>query len=193
MEQELAISLNFKWYSNRPSHVVDFRTKQEYAKDALDTKIMVYEDLVSGWFHQYGKLLQSHNDAGFVVLQLALAQIEGMEQYRQGESSEGRSEQFFCTALKRIFELNESDDIWLKEFYSLVRCGLFHDGMTRRRVVIENTSEMPLAFNGKYIRISPNKFLDAVVAEFEQYVAALKDPRNADLREAFRRKYDGEV
>jgi hypothetical protein len=172
--------------------VVDFRSKKEYAEDAVDTKILVYEDRVTGWFFRYGRLLQDHHDAGFVVLQVALAQIEGIEQYRRGESSYNDPRGFFLDGLKRIFGFDDSDSAnhWLEDFYRLVRCGLFHDGMTRDRVLIENRFDTPLAYDGTCIRVSPNKFLDAVIEHFNQYIGELKDQSNINLREAFRRKYD---
>jgi len=190
---ELAISLNFKIYADRQGVVIDFRTKQEYVAHDVQTKILVYEDRVTGWFLRYGRMLQEHHDAAFIVLQVALAQVEGIEQYRRGESSEGQSGDFFRSGLKEIFSLTNADDPWLKNFYRFVRCGLFHDGMTAPRVFIENRFPHALEFDGKYIRISPNKFLDAVIGYFEKYVAQLKDPANKELRETFRKKYDGEV
>lgn len=193
MVREIAVSPNFKRYSNKPGVVVDSRSKQEYPEDAVDTKILVYEDRVAGWFFRYGKHLQDYHDAGFVVLQVTLAQIEGIEQYRRGESSDRKSGRFFRDGLKRIFGFDNSSDQWLGDFYTLVRCGLFHDGMTRNRVLIENRFDTPLSYDGTYIRVSPNKFLDAVIEDFNRYIGELKDRSNADLREAFRRKHDGEV
>ncbi len=190
IETETAVSLNFKHYSRKPGIVVDSRTNEEYIYDSLDTKILVYEDRVTGWFFHYGRHLQSHHDAGFVVLQVALAQIEGIEQYRQGQSSDNQSGRFFREGLKRIFRLDKSSDAWLKNFYTLVRCGLFHDGMTRSQVWIENRFNVPLDYDGSHILISPNKFLNAVMEDFTHYIAELKNPLNVDLREAFQRNWD---
>src|SRR3990170_2990231 len=145
---EIAISLNFKRYSNRPGFVLDFRTKREYPAQDVETKILVYEDRVTGWFLQYGQMLQEQHDAGFVVLQVALAQIECIEQYRRGVSSEKQSGEFFCSGIKRVFSLTDADDPGLKNFYRLVRCGLFHDGVTRARVEIENRFDRALEFDG---------------------------------------------
>ena len=40
---------------------------------------------------------------GFVVLQIAMAQIEGIEQYYTGKSSENESAKFFIAGMKRIY------------------------------------------------------------------------------------------
>jgi hypothetical protein len=47
-----------------------------------------------------------------------------------------------------------------------------------------------LAYDGTCIRVSPNKFLDAVIQDFNRYIAELKDQSNIKLREDFRREYD---
>lgn len=185
-----AVSLNFRQYLDRPEVVVDSRTSREYSIRDTETKILVYEDLVTGWFLQYGRLLQEHHDAAFVVLQVALAQIEGIEQYRSGESSKRRSREFFRAGIKRIFSLTEADDLRLDNFYEFVRCGLFHDGMTGAGVGIGNGFDRALDLHGPEIRISPNKFFDAVSADFAAYIAQLKEPANVELRETFQRKWD---
>ena len=80
--KEVALSLNFKSYLGRPGVVIDARTKMEYPDDEFETKVLIYEDRVRNWFLRYGRGLQEDHDAGFIVLQVALAQIEGIEQYR---------------------------------------------------------------------------------------------------------------
>lgn len=190
MFKEIAISLNFRIYSDRPDVVIDQRTKKEYTKDDLDTGILVYEDRVRGWFLKYGHMLQKHHDAAFVVLQVAVAQIEGIEQYRCGKSSYKKSENFFREGLKKIFSLTAADDSWIKDFYKCCRCGLFHDGMTRKRVWIENRHPRPLEYKDNQIWVNPNKFLDAVSAYFSRYVEELKDPTNTDLRLNFEKMWN---
>jgi hypothetical protein len=176
-----------------PGVFVDSRTQREYPEDDIETKILVYEDRVLGWFLQYGQLLQEHHDAAFVVLQVALAQIEGIEQYRRGMSSERKEGEFFRSGITRVFSLTNADDQWLRDLYRLVRCGLFHDGMTRAGVQIENRFDRALEFDGANIKISPNKFLDAVTAYFTDYMAQLKEPANVELRNSFERKWDTRV
>ncbi len=89
--------------------------------------------------------------------------------------------------MKRIFSLTPADDQWLRDFYDLCRCGLFHDGMTRGRVVIENEFPLPLEYRDNLIVVSPNKFLDAISADFSRYLEELKDQASTTLRSAFER------
>lgn len=188
---EIAVSPNFKIYNDRPNFVVDSRNKSEYPIHDIQTKILVYENCVTGWFLDYGEMLKKHHNAGFVVLQVALAQVEGIEQYRRGESSYKKSSEFFCSGLKEIFSLTDAEKQLLeKHFYPSVRCGLFHDGMTRPSVKIENRFPCPLKFDGENILISPNKFLDAVYKYFKKFITQLKEPANEELRKNFLKEFD---
>ena len=191
MVSEIAISLNFRVYSDRRDVVIHQRTKKEYPRDDLDTGILVYEDRVKGWFIKYGHMLQKHHDAAFVVLQIAVAQIEGIEQFRCGKSSFKKSEGFFRKGLKRVFSsLTPADDPWIKDFYKYCRCGLFHKGMTGKNVFIENRHPLPLEYKNNQIWVSPNKFLAAVSAYFSRYVEELKDPINTALRLNFQKMWN---
>ena len=97
-----------------------------------------------------------------------------------------RREQLWANQLEQA-----TADSWLKkDFYPLVRCGLFHDGMIRHRVAIENRYRSVLKFDGSVIRVSPNKFLNAVSRDFAKYVVQLKKPANVQLRENFLKRYD---
>ena len=190
--REMAVSPNFKQYADRTGVLVDERSKREHPIYHLDTAILVYEDSVKGWFFRYGVLLKEHNDAGFVVLQIAVSQIEGMEQHVRGESSEGergksRSKEFFTAAMKRIFQLSDDSDEWLKLFYTRCRCGLFHEGATGNSVVIGPDFQLPVEYLDGMIQINPHLFFDAVEKAFSAYVERLKNKDNLDLREKFRR------
>ena len=78
--ERIAFSPNYKYYPDSlPDVIVEEKTGCHLPKDLIDTHISVYEDRVKGWFLQYGEELQKTHNAGFVVLQVALAQVEGIE------------------------------------------------------------------------------------------------------------------
>ena len=66
----------------------------------VQTKIKIYEDRVSGWFLEIAEKLKSDNEAGFVILSMAIAYIEGNQQFREGKMSENNSKKFFIKGLK---------------------------------------------------------------------------------------------
>ena len=191
--REFAVSPNFKQYPDRPDLFVDDRTKQEHPYDTLNTAILVYEDKVKGWFFRYGTMLKEQQDAGFVVLQVAVSQIEGMEQYFRGESSESKARRFFIAAMKRIFRLSDDCNDWLEIFYVSCRCGLFHEGATGQSIVIGVEFGAPLEYVDGTIQIHPNLFFDTVEKAFLEYVDQLKDKKNSDTRRNFRKFTEARV
>lgn len=187
-----AISLHFHIIPEKPGYVINVETKKEYSLYDILTKILVYEDRVIYWFFNYGNELKKFQDAAFVVLQIAVSQIEGMEQYRKGQSSKKQSPQFFLSGMSRIFSLttSETQQLTNADFYGQVRCGLFHDGMTRDKVIIEPDYNLPIEFKTDTIFIGPKKFFDAVYQDFINYIAELKNPANAQLRNDFEQFWD---
>lgn len=154
----------------------------------IDTKILVYEDRVKGWFLEIAGKLKTDNEAGFVILQIALSYLEGNQQYRKGENSRNNSEVFFKESLKRIFPelcIRQNIDRLLHNFYVGVRCGLFHDGMTRRFVTISGEFSDALSIHANEIKINPHKFLDKITEDFDEYITELKDTSNTVLRRNF--------
>ena len=125
------------------------------------------------------------NEAGFVILQIAISYIEGNQQYRKGRSSkDGReSKAFFIDGLRRIFSLKGKHNKTLDNFYQQVRCGLFHDGMTRKLVMIDGNYNEPIEISAKSIKINPYKFLRCIEIDFEKYIHDLK--RDAKLQKDF--------
>ena len=194
--EEMAVSPNYYIYRDRPNIVVDKRTKEE-VPTCFDTYILVHEDAVNGWFlNQARHFALEDGHSGFVILQIVISQIEGIEQYCSGESSRGKSLDFFKKGMKRIYKLTDMDDPWLGTLYEECRCGLFHDGMTRGGIVISPDSPLfevsQLKSNADGVPatrvvINPWKLLSVFVDFFTRYMTELKDPTNKEMREKFER------
>ena len=181
----LSLSQNYKWYRSKPSVVVDIRDKAEYPRDDEDTFIRIYADQVIEWFLNFGRDL--HYNAGFVVLQIAMSQIEGIQQYWEGKSSKDGPGKCFRRGAKRILKLDKPADSWLKDLYNDARCGLFHDGMTRHRILVDNDRAHAIEHDpiDGYIIISPKKLLGAVRADFTKYIDALRNNSDPPRRQLF--------
>lgn len=154
----------------------------------LETKILIYEDRVKEWFLEIAEGLKKNNETGFAILQIALSYIEGNQQYREGKRSDDQSFIFFKRGLKRIFNL-KSNNQRLHDFYKEVRCGLFHDGMTRKKVTISCEFPTPLRITKNQIKINPHEFLDNVKKDFNEYINRLKNKRNKKLRKNFEKHF----
>ncbi|WP_291100692.1 MULTISPECIES: hypothetical protein [unclassified Flavobacterium] len=168
----------FGWIDEQYNpHIFDDVNKVELnAYNAFD-KITIYERQVKEWFLNPAiKLLKYNNrNKGFIVLMICLSYIEGVEQFKVGSSSDGRSKLFFRNSMNRIYP-NMFNDNQLNNFYSQARCGLFHNGMVQGKIVINNSFERSIEFlDYTDIKISPSKFLKDIILDFENYIAELKN------------------
>jgi len=187
---EVAVSLNLKRRSDEPAVVLDARNGARLPHDAFETRVAIFEDRSVGWFFRVADTIASDGSAGYVILQIAASQIEAIQQFRKGESSKNKSADFFVAGLMETFaEAKPEHAPLLRNFYHAVRCGLFHDGMTRTGVVISQGFEFAFAVVGdqanQQIQINPWRFIAAVRANLNDYVAKLRDPSNVELRRAF--------
>jgi hypothetical protein len=147
-------------------------------------KILIYERQVQDWFLNPARRLLSDMgfQAGFVILSICLSYLEGVEQYRRGESSTGKtSRDFFCSSFKRVFGDKMLDDERIHDFYKDARCGLFHDGMTRSGVIADMDLKTPIEmvdFSGTTrICFQPSFLLNSIEYDFKAYIRDLRaDP-----------------
>ena len=176
---------------------VESNGEQLFPKDKIEDKIRIFKSQVNGWFLEQAHTLlwkedkEVNEDNGFVILMIATAYIEGVEQLRQGESSEGgKSKEFFKIGVKRIFEIDSSYDDRLLGLYKELRCGLFHNGMTGPNIRIFSTYDKPIDFsNGGKIKINQKLFLEKVKDDFNNYLEELKDKGKKELRTKFDNMY----
>jgi hypothetical protein len=174
-------------------HYSDHQLKQ----DTFENRVAVYEDQIRGWFHDQARILEKTSDhAGYVLLLVAASYIEGYAVFRRGQDSRGQSKEFFRDAFKDICPLDGQAqaliDAAIDELYYQVRCGLFHLGVTRRKVVLSGQLKDPVRIEldsrtGRVVRIhvNPHKLLDTIEEHLSSYVMRLRDPAEQELRENF--------
>lgn len=175
---------------------------------AIEDCIDVYEDRVKGWFLGPARALTKVLNSAFAVLIIALSYFEGYAAYKFGADSSGKSKKFFRNAFLEVFvEIRTAPghantpitpDMLARVadiLYEDGRCGLFHDGMSRKRVIMARASA-PISvsvhkqtsdING--IAIDAEKFLAAIEVHLERYYGDLRDPTNMELREKFMRAW----
>jgi len=143
----------------------------------VDTKIAIYEREVKEWFLTPASDLldrDSFNNS-FVVLMICMSYIEGVEQYKTGIDSNGRSKECFIDSINRLYP-NEYSDRDLGKLYSKSRCGLFHNGMVKGGVVFSDSYENAIEFldNGETINTNPGLLLQRIIDDFEDYITELR-------------------
>jgi hypothetical protein len=189
----------------------------------FDMKVAAYEDQIRGWFHDQARILEKASDHGaFVILLVALAYIEQHAMFLRGEDSDKHSAEFFRCGLEDIHPLRTGDpkidedkDIMDSLSYTLyrqLRCGLFHTGLTREKVVLSWEFKVPISVHGDRqkliavrgsdaeskrlreqalgrIEVNPHLLLDAIERNLTRYVARLHDPKQKQLRQNFQRAW----
>lgn len=161
----------------------------------IKTKILIYEERVKKWFLNIAEGLKKDNEAWFVILAIAVSYIEGNQQFREGKSSTRQSKKFFIKGMKRIFDKSDVPNQILEKYYDQIRCGLFHDCMTRKSVTLSSESKKPISYTTNQnnsdclIKINPHKFFDKIREDFENYIFQLKEGYNDELIENFEKKW----
>lgn len=188
---EIAVSATLR-FDRTANEIVD-GDGQRYEIGDFQTKLLVYRRRVEEWFLGHAERLAKEPHTDYAVLQIAMSQIEGIEEYRRGKDSSGKSKEFFRLGMRRIFDLTTADvpDDKLNTFYTEVRCGLFHDGFTKRGAVLVSRSYIKaIEFSDGFIKIHAPEFLKKVKAGFEAFLSDLSDENKAPEREKFLKVWD---
>lgn len=156
--------------------VFDEQNAEELNPENVFDKIKIYERQVKGWFLEPALKMVRYKpkNKGFIVLMTCLSYIEGVEQYKEGVESNGASKRTFRNGLRRLYP-HFTIDRQIDNLYGQGRCGLFHDGMVRGQIIIDNTFPDSIKFeNNNDIKINPKKFLNDITNDFNNYIETLR-------------------
>ena len=127
---------------------------------------------------------------GFIVLAIDCLLVETLGAFIEGlADTDKKSEKTFCAFLrtrKRFAAEFTSDDL-AKKFYKQFRCGILHQAESGGDSKVWSVGPL-LRVNGDAITVNRNKFHDCFKAEFQSYLAELRDSKNSILRNNFRKK-----
>ena len=176
------------WLDDNDMPVVeDERSGRRLDQRDIDDKIIIYERQVSDWFLTPATRCTTSWNNGFIVLMICMSYLEGVEQYKSGQSSNNNSRQFFKNSIHRIYP-NKYANHNLDELYNEARCGLFHDGMVRGKIIYNYSFDDPLEFeNFNTIKVNPKKLLEDIKADFKGFIDKLKNDQQS--RTNFDRMY----
>jgi hypothetical protein len=157
-------------------------------KDMID----VFEDQMQGWLFDQANQLKSLQHAGFGILAIVLSYFEPIGQFLEGKS--GKSDTQFLSGLAAVFP-NVDPAIPAPvygELYNQLRCGMFHRGITKSKVIITRSGQNPIEVvyskpDGAVQRITvvPVLLLEESERHLKRYVTELRDPKNVQLRQNF--------
>lgn len=161
---------------NHNPQVIDEKTNRQLDPRSINDKILIYERQVTDWFLNPATSFTKYKskNKGLIVLMICLGYLEGIEQYRMGQTSDGNSQRFFVSGLQRLYPGQYSDNQF-RELYKQARCGLFHAGMVQGKIIINNTFSNSLEFIDDYdIKINPKTLLNDIKNDFQNFIQELR-------------------
>ena len=173
MNKPIIVSENYLWLeSEKIIRDID-NPDIFYPESSIEGKIKVYEDRVNNWFLRLAqKMVKTKSREDYIAVSVAISYIEAVEQYRQGkETPDKKSGEWFKKSAKRIFSTSSSDAI--KRLWEEGRCGLFHCGFTNGKTYLSHDGSQALEVKGERLEINPNKFVEAVVNDFNKHIKEL--------------------
>ena len=166
-------------------------TLEKLKSGSLDDMIDVFEDQMLGWLIEPANVLREHQHAGFSILAIVLSYFEPIAQFLEGKSR--GSKQQFVIGLKAVFPQLDPriPSSFFEELYDQIRCGMFHQGLTKAKVVIAPIGPYPIeVIHGPnheiaQIKLVPVNLIDAIQIHLVQYVIELRNSENMKLRTNF--------
>ena len=184
------VSENYRWHEST-NEIEDWRTGSRYPYSLYESKVSVYEDRVRTWFLDLAKkeTAAGTSPGDYLAVLIALAYIEGVEQYREGKKpNPGQAGLFFKASAKRIFPNAPEEAI--DRLWGDVRNGLFHSGFTEKPTVLSHRGEHALWLDGRYLTIHPALFVEAVVGDFKNYIRELRTNSKGETAKRFETHWD---
>ena len=170
MDRYLTVSETYLW-DEQTDELIDRNTMKRFPASSFDMKVNVYETRVREWFLDVavGHVSKGEAPGDYAALSIALAYIEGVEQYRRGKKSpSNQSGNWFRASAERIFPCVSKEAI--NRLWMEARCGLFHTGFTDGPTYLSQSAAQAMEINQGELLINPHKFVEATVSDFGKYV-----------------------
>ncbi len=171
---------------------------------AFDQKIDIFVSGVEGWRLGVARAMRDKGvpQCGFAQVAVVASYFEMIAKYRAGfmgkkGDGKGDSEICFNEGVKQVFPglhkwPQQAQDALLDLMYDRVRCGLYHIGMTGKRVILSWDSPLAIDYNAVEDKaiINPDIVVDVLRNDLRKYENELRDTSNVDLRSNFERRFD---
>ena len=166
-----------------------------------DQKIEIFRDRVMGWQIDIAKEMVRQietttrpdvmNHAGYAVLSVLTSYFEMYWQYKQGVSSDHQSAHYFALGFAEVYPTFPMSHADIKDkVYKWLRCGMYHDGFTKRGVTIDSryTQDCDYDATDDELKINPHSMVATIENRFAGFIATLKV--DAAARGRFLRIFD---
>ena len=175
------------------------------AKPTLDQKIEIFSERVLGWqidvaeemSRQFFEALAVSDasrpmcHSGFAIVSVIFSYFETIAQYLQGASSHRQSADFFEYGFRSVYSASGFDDTQIRTIYANIRCGMYHNGLTRPEVNIYEGHRPTFRYDSEgRLLLNPFTLVQDVKQHFLGYVATLRDGSDLALRQRFEAVFD---
>ena len=173
--------------------------------------IEIFIDSVKNYQFEIAKTLIQLRipNRNFAILQLIVHYFEMIARYREGASGRDDAGVYFKKGLDHVFpnfldksgnplDDNKPETSDIKQtifdyFYSHVRCGLSHAGITKSNVSLSGDIRESISVNTNteppLIWINPEILLRIIEINFDNYAKELREGKNIDIRKNFIKKF----
>jgi len=168
----------------------------------IDDLIDVFEDLWIGYVFEPVEMLLNNEHGHVAAATLLSSYFEAIESHYTGESSEGKSRNFFIEGFCRVFKSDKPGvEVTASHIYKHVRCGLAHEGMLGFRVSYSPAGQKPIyatypkrpdgtidtSQGVESIILNVPLVARSVRLHFDQYLEELRSKSDQGLIDAFAR------
>ena len=150
-------------------------------------KVEIFRDRVTGWQLDIAKEIVRQidvkppdpimNHAGYAVLAILTNYFEMIWQHIDGSSSNHDSANYFARGFKEVYKTTPLSHDEIKSIvYHRLRCGMYHDGYTRRGVTIKHDYGQDIEYvrADDELKVNPHTMVGTLETHFTGYIATLQ-------------------
>jgi hypothetical protein len=126
-------------------------------------------------------------EAGYAILSVIVSYFEMIAQFINGEDSKNKSKPFFVQGFRAVYPTTSLSDVEIQWLYEVVRCGMYHGGMTKSGTRLSRYFSTGFTLQGGEVWVNPGRAVEELNTHFAGYVRDLRNPANARERSLFER------
>jgi hypothetical protein len=126
-------------------------------------------------------------ESGYAILSIVSSYFEMVERLSTGiASTRGQAGKVFVRGFRRVYPCCSWTDEQIGDVFDRIRCGMYHDGMTRKDTLVSRFYPCGFRICGNELQTNPA----LVVSEIKQHFCCVFLPRLRDPCSAERRQFE---
>lgn len=162
-----------------------------------DEKVTIFADRVDGWQLKIAEEMLKQIETGkpgdvmqhaaYAMTSVVFSYFEMVGQIVKKQAGEcfPLATGDFIRGFRSVFPMTRLTDDQIKAIYDRIRCGMYHNGYTKRSVHIDGDYPDVVAFDNNVVKLNPHKLVPAIRVHFSSFVTMLRDRANVEERLRF--------